>query len=74
MNFLTTLRIEEAKRLLRSTDLSINYIAEKVGYPNVTNFYRHFQRQVGMTPAAFRKQEKKWVGNKLEVRENFKQT
>jgi two-component system response regulator YesN len=58
INFLTTLRIEEAKRLLRSTDLSINYIAEKVGYPNVTNFYRHFQRLVGMTPAAFRKQEK----------------
>uniref|UniRef100_A0A7C4PYA0 Response regulator n=1 Tax=Bellilinea caldifistulae TaxID=360411 RepID=A0A7C4PYA0_9CHLR len=66
INFLTTLRIEEAKRLLRSTDLSINYIAEKVGYPNVTNFYRHFQRQVGMTPAAFRKQEMNWGCKNLE--------
>lgn len=54
MNYLTKLRIEEAKRLLRTTDLSVAVIAEQVGYPNVTNFYRHFQHHVGMTPAAFR--------------------
>ncbi len=67
INFLTTLRIEEAKRLLRSTDLSIQSIADKVGYPNVTNFYRHFQRLVGMTPAAYRKKEMKWGCKSAEV-------
>ncbi|MFN7037739.1 MAG: helix-turn-helix transcriptional regulator, partial [Bellilinea sp.] len=67
INFLTTLRVEEAKRLLRSTDLSIHLIAEKVGYPNVTNFYRHFQRLVGMTPAAFRKHETAWAGRKTDA-------
>lgn len=66
ISFLTTLRIEEAKRLLRSTDLSINYIAEKVGYPNVTNFYRHFQRLAGMTPAAYRKRETRPTGRKAD--------
>lgn len=54
MRYLTNLRIEESKRLLRSTDLSVAAIADRVGYPNVTNYYRHFQRYVGMTPAAFR--------------------
>ncbi len=54
MRYLTNLRIEESKRLLRSTDLSVVVIAEQVGYPNVSNFYRHFQQHVEMTPAAFR--------------------
>lgn len=54
MRYLTNLRIEESKRLLRGSDLSVAAIADRVGYPNVTNYYRHFQRQVGMTPAAFR--------------------
>lgn len=54
VKYLTQLRIDEAKRLLRTTDSSITVIAEQVGYPNVTNFYRHFQRQTHLTPAAFR--------------------
>lgn len=54
VKYLTQLRIDEAKRLLRTTDSSITVVAEQVGYPNVTNFYRHFQRQTNLTPAAFR--------------------
>ncbi|MEW6650228.1 MAG: response regulator [Chloroflexota bacterium] len=61
INYLTTLRIEEAKRQLRMTDLSISCIAERVGYPNITNFYPHFQRLVGMTPSAYRKKEGEWT-------------
>ena len=57
VRYLTSLRIEEAKRLLRNTDLSIVAIAEKVGYPNVTNFYRHFQRLENTTPAAYRQMQ-----------------
>jgi len=37
-----------------------------IRYPNVTNFYRHFQRHVGMTPAAFRKQETLRSGKKMD--------
>lgn len=54
MNYLTSLRLEHAKTLLRLTDQSITHIAETVGYPNVTNFYRHFKKQEETTPAAFR--------------------
>jgi YesN/AraC family two-component response regulator len=43
--------------MLRMTDLSIVYIAQKVGYPNVTNFYRHFQRMEGKTPTTYRQLE-----------------
>jgi two-component system response regulator YesN len=52
---LTSLRIESAKRLLRTTNLTISAIGEEVGYPNATNFYRLFQRETGVTPASYRR-------------------
>ena len=56
VKYLTSLRLEHAKTLLRATDRSVAHIAETVGYPNVTNFYRHFQKQEGITPAVFRQE------------------
>ncbi|TBW35343.1 response regulator [Siculibacillus lacustris] len=53
--YVTGLRIEAAKTLLDTSDLPISTIAEEVGYPNLTNFYRLFQREVGQTPAACRR-------------------
>ncbi len=55
--YLTAQRMDAAKRLLQTTDWTIDVIAEQVGYPNVTNFYRLFQRETGQTPAAYRKQD-----------------
>lgn len=54
VKYLTAVRLEQAKKLLRTTDQSVTHVAESVGYPNVTNFYRHFKRQEGITPAVFR--------------------
>lgn len=54
--FVTSLRIDAAKTLLATTDLSVGVVAEDVGYPNLTNFYRLFQRETGATPAAFRRE------------------
>lgn len=51
---LTKLRIEAAKKLLRTTNLTIYAIAEAVGYQNATNFYRLFRRETGLTPAEYR--------------------
>ncbi|MFN8456155.1 MAG: response regulator [Anaerolineae bacterium] len=53
-HYLTRVRIEAAKKLLRTTNLTIQAVAEAVGYQNVTNFYRLFQRETGVTPAAYR--------------------
>lgn len=54
VKYLTTLRIEQAKNLLRTTDNTVAAIAYQVGYPNPTNFYRLFRRETGMTPAVYR--------------------
>lgn len=57
VKYLTGLRIDEAKKLLLTSDHSVASIAQIVGYPNVTNFYRHFRRDTKMTPAAFRQKK-----------------
>ncbi|MCA9950569.1 MAG: response regulator [Anaerolineales bacterium] len=54
VKYLTAIRLDEAKKLLLTTDHSIAGISEMVGYPNVTNFYRHFRSHTKMTPAAYR--------------------
>ena len=52
--FIQNRRIEEAKRLLRYTDLSVTDIAEHLNYDTATYFVRAFSRQTGMTPLQFR--------------------
>ncbi len=54
VKFLTAVRLEEAQKLLLTSDHSVATVSEMVGYPNVTNFYRHFRRQTGKTPGAYR--------------------
>lgn len=53
--YVTRLRMEQAKQLLQSTDLNITTIAEMVGCPSASNFYRLFRRETKMTPAAYRR-------------------
>lgn len=54
VNFLTEVRLENAKNLLKSTDLSNNEIAEEIGYENVQYFYKVFKKATGITPTAYR--------------------
>ena len=49
-------RIEEAKRLLEHSSLSVAAIGERVGYPEPTQFSRLFRKRVGCSPAKFRAQ------------------
>lgn len=51
-------RIAEAKRLLRSTDLSVDAVAEEIGYTGRVHFFRSFRDAVGMTPGEYRKQKR----------------
>lgn len=48
-------RMEEAKRLLFETRLSITEIALEVGYGSLNHFISLFRRYTGTTPAAYRK-------------------
>ena len=56
ISFLTELRIENACKLLNAdTDLSINEIAFKSGFNNISNFNRQFKMKKGISPNTFRK-------------------
>ena len=57
-NYLTQLRIQKAKELLRTTTFKSYEIGEMVGYHNAEHFTRMFKKETGCTPAQYRKQEK----------------
>ena len=48
-------RREKALLLLRSPSLSLDEIAEQLGYSDTSNFRRAFRRWTGVSPAAYRK-------------------
>ena len=52
--YLNAIRLAEAKRLLIETDRNIVDISLKVGYNNVTHFYRIFKEVEGISPRQFR--------------------
>ena len=52
-NYLTKVRVEEAKKLLQTTNLKVYEISEKIGYPNVEHFSRIFKKETNMTPNRF---------------------
>ena len=54
---LETRRLEQACFLLKNTDLTIEDIAENIGYENLSFFYRLFRRTYGSTPREYRKTE-----------------
>lgn len=53
-DYITVLRLEKAKELLKSQEYSIKDIAEMVGYYNSNVFIRAFKKHVGVTPGMFR--------------------
>ena len=56
--FVINSRIDRAKTLLLTTDLSIAEIAREVGYPNSSNLITLFARRVGSPPAQFRRENR----------------
>jgi AraC-like DNA-binding protein len=48
-------RCERALLLLRSGELSLEDVAERLGYSTLSNFVRAFRKWTGVTPAAYRK-------------------
>ena len=54
--YLTKLRLEEALRLLLTTDLGITEIAIQSGFPNIKSFNQAFREKHGTSPKEFRKQ------------------
>jgi two-component system response regulator YesN len=55
VDFLIGLRIDQAQKLLRETNESINEISRLVGYEHVISFGRIFKKMVGLSPGDYRK-------------------
>jgi transcriptional regulator GlxA family with amidase domain len=52
--FVEALRVETARRLLETTDLTIGAVAEHVGIRHPETLHRAFQRRLGTTPDRYR--------------------
>ncbi|MFD1177507.1 response regulator [Paenibacillus puldeungensis] len=53
-DFLLQLRVNEAKRLLRQTDLRVYEVAERVGFGNPDYFVTQFEKLEKVTPSEYR--------------------
>ncbi|CAM3610384.1 helix-turn-helix transcriptional regulator [Marinicrinis lubricantis] len=53
--YINTLRIREAEKLLRDTNVKMIDISEQVGFANVSHFNRKFKQVTRMSPREFRK-------------------
>lgn len=55
-DYLTGIRMQKAKELLRTTSFKVYEIAEMVGYKNVTHFNRMFKKVNDISPMQYRKE------------------
>lgn len=53
--YTNSIRMSSAARLLASTQLSVESIAQQVGYQHSANFARMFRKTYGQTPSQFRR-------------------
>lgn len=54
-DYVNSLRVSDACRLLRQTDTSITEISERVGFGTLRTFNRAFAKQTGMSPSEYRR-------------------
>jgi AraC-like DNA-binding protein len=59
MTYIAKWRMNLARDLLRTTDLSTQEIAWRVGYQNVSAFTRAYKRHMDVSPAVWRIRQKK---------------
>jgi transcriptional regulator GlxA family with amidase domain len=55
IDYVHTLRVEEAKEMLEKSDASIDQIGRDVGYEDPASFRRLFKRKAGVTPSIYRR-------------------
>ncbi|BCJ93958.1 hypothetical protein acsn021_15270 [Anaerocolumna cellulosilytica] len=57
VEYVNSVRIKEAKKLLEETNLKVYFIAAKVGYGSITHFGRVFKEITGHAPLYYRKKK-----------------
>lgn len=56
IEYVTSVRIEKAKELLRNSDKSMKEICREVGYSDANYFSRTFKKNVGVSPTEYKEQ------------------
>jgi AraC-like DNA-binding protein len=54
MDYVLSLRIQEAQRLLATTGETLSGIAAQVGFYDQSHFTKRFRKVTGLTPAQYR--------------------
>ena len=57
--FLNSIRVEKAKELLSSSELSLSEIAQEIGYTDQSYFGKVFKTQTGYSPHTYRNRAKR---------------
>jgi AraC family transcriptional regulator, regulatory protein of adaptative response / methylphosphotriester-DNA alkyltransferase methyltransferase len=55
IQYVSKIRVDKAKELLKQGDISILEIAYATGYKSLSNFYKCFKDQTGYTPSEYKK-------------------
>ena len=55
LDYVTELRMNKAKQLLCSGEMSVNDVAEAVGYQDLKYFSRLFKKNAGISPSDYKK-------------------
>ncbi|GKX28203.1 AraC family transcriptional regulator [Vallitalea longa] len=55
LNYITRMKIDKAKELLITTNITLNKLSKAVGYSNTTSFIRRFKQWEEITPGEYRK-------------------
>jgi transcriptional regulator GlxA family with amidase domain len=61
LDYVQSLRMEEAKQMLEASDTAIDEIAAEVGYSEPAAFRRLFKRATGIAPLQYRQRFQKVV-------------
>ena len=62
--YVTNIKVEEAKRLMDITPKTIAEIAAYLGYSSQSHFQRVFKKHTGMTPGEYRSKQPSFAANK----------
>ena len=66
VSYMQKLRLDEAKRLLKTTDWLVNEIGRRAGFTDEKRFLKVFKAAVGMSPTEYRKSALLLDGNAPE--------
>ena len=67
-DYVNAIRIREASKILLRSSVTMEEVAYRVGYTNVSTFNRNFKKITGMTPYQWKRSSDNYVGQVLDYK------